>query len=80
MTINERGYDVVTSGVIVGGDSIPYAIFYDGRQQGRKKYAETEEKAIETGKEEIAQLKHEYCGYPHYLYHDVSKWEIRIYS
>lgn len=80
MTTNERGYDDVTSGVIVGGNSIPYAIFYDNRQQGQREYAESEENAIEAGKNAIAQLKHEYCGYPYYLYHDVSKWEIRIYS
>lgn len=80
MVTNERGYDVVTSGAIVGGEYTPWAIFYDGRQQAQKQYSPTEDAAIDDGKKAIEKLKSEYCHYPFYLYPDVSKWEIRIYN
>lgn len=74
-----NGYDDVR-GIIIGGDYISWQLFYDGRPQGQKEYADTEYEGEEAAKEKCAELKAQYQGYPCYLYPDDSKWEIRIWN
>lgn len=66
------------SGVIVGGDYMGWQIFYDGRPQSQKYYADSEEEALTLAKTKIETRKQQFYGYPCYLYPDPTKWEIRL--
>lgn len=66
------------SGVIVGGAYTAWQLFYDGRPQGGKEYADTDEKAIEAARQKHAALLSEYAGFPCYLYPNPAMWEVRL--
>ena len=72
------GYDV-PRGIIIGSFTITGQLAYDGRPQGSKFYAETEDELIALGNEKVAQLRAEFSGHPCFLYPD-DKWELRIYD
>ena len=77
MRIAEERRDSV-SGFIVGGAYVGWQVVYDGRPQGSKEYADTTDEAEQAGRNRIAALKAEHCGYPCYLYADPSLWAIRL--
>lgn len=66
-------------GVIIG-DNRQGALFYDGRQQGKNLYGESDEEIIEKGKALRDKLVAELGDYPCYLYRNPELWEVRIYQ
>ena len=74
---SKNGYDQ-PEGVIIGGTYVSWQLVYDGRPQSGKEYAESEDEAMEQARARIAQLKHDNCGYPCYLYGDSTLWTVRI--
>lgn len=77
-TIAARAIDDVR-GVIIGGESVQSALFYDGRQQGADIYADSEQEAVEIGNARRDKLVAELGGHPCYLYQQHELWEVRIY-
>lgn len=73
-----RGEEV--NGIVVGGDFVTGQLFYDGRSQSQKLYAQSESELMEYATELMNKLKAENGGYPTYLYQDNNKWELRIYN
>jgi hypothetical protein len=61
------GYDDV-NGIIIGGSEVYGQLEYDGRIQGDKFCADTEDGLREMAIEKVAQLKAEYSGHPCFLY------------
>lgn len=76
----QHGYDDIMVGEVVGGDVVPWAVFYDGRPQSQKAYATNDDEAIAMGRAIVAELQAKYRGEPCHLYKDAAKWEIRIYE
>lgn len=73
-----QGYDDV-NGVIVGGDFICGQLFYDGRPQTQKFYADSEDELIEMArakKREFIESVEGVLG----VYEDDSLWQLRIYE
>lgn len=75
----QSGYDDV-HGTVVGGDYVAWCVAYDERPQSQKQYAGNDDDALAAGKALIAELKAAYCGEPHHLYPDSTKWTVRIYE
>ena len=66
------------NGVIVGGDYVSWQVFYSGRSQTGKNYADNEKQARGYAEVVIQRLKSEFKGFPCYLFQDDSRWDIRI--
>ncbi len=67
-------------GVIVGGNWVSWALFYDGRCQcGNVQRATDEATAQQDATALMQRLVTEHSGAPCYLYGDASKWEVRVY-
>ena len=75
----QSSYDDV-DGTVVGGDCVGWCVAYDERPQSQKQYAANDDAAVAEGKAIIAELKAKYCGEPHHLYPDPTKWTVRIYE
>lgn len=78
-TIAARAIEDVR-GIIIGGNYVHASLFYDGRQQGRDVYADSEAEAIEKCKAMRDERIKEFGGHPCYLYQQPELWEVRIYS
>jgi hypothetical protein len=78
-TIAARAIDDVR-GVVIGGDSVQAALFYDGRQQGSDVYADSDQEAVEKCKAMRDERVKELGGHPCYLYQEPELWEVRIYD
>jgi len=73
-------YEEVVNGIVIGGDyGKKWALYYDGRFQGKEGYAKTDEEAIEEGKKKLQEIKNELGEAFIYIYPD-PKWEIRIWD
>jgi hypothetical protein len=66
-----------TRGVIVGGNYVSGQVYFDGRPQGDKLYANSEEELVQLAQQRIKSLTDEFSGWPCYLYKG-DKWELRI--
>lgn len=73
-----RGNYEITDGIIIGGDYVVGQLYFDGRPQGGKMYAPSEEELMECARHCKASLMQEFAGSPCYLYQG-DKWELRIY-
>ncbi len=82
MTLNDNGrggYDT-TRGIIIGGNYISWALYYDGRPQGMSNWdrADNDDEAIAAARVLRDRLIMEYGGSPCFLYQDPAKWEVRL--
>jgi len=68
----------MTQPTTIGGDSVAWIVAYDGGPQSQKQYADDPDAAFDAGKALILELMAKYCGEPHHLYPDKSKWTVRI--
>jgi hypothetical protein len=75
----KNGFDQPEA-VVIGGSDIAYQVFYDGRAQSQRLYAESEDAAEQDGRAIAERLQAENCGYPCYLYPNAQLWTIKIFS
>jgi hypothetical protein len=71
------GFDDV-SGVVIGGNELSCALFYDSKQQKCSFLADNDKEAMQIARRIKQKLLDDFGGRPCFLYRDDSKWELRI--
>lgn len=66
-------------GTIIGGSYYHWRLFYDGRPQGQRMHAYTEQDAENAGKAAFERVKAE-CGKAFDMIYPLYAWEVRIWQ
>ncbi len=73
------GYDE-PNGVIIGDFYTTWQLFYDGRPQGQKQYANSPDEAMVAARNAVEWLKAQFKCAPYYLYQNDALWIVRLQS
>lgn len=71
-----NGYDEV-SGIVIGGDSVRWTLYYEGRQQGGSHYSDSYDEAKEQAEQLVKEYREEYKNIGLFVN---DAWEMRTYN